>query len=244
MPGKGSFFNRRQITEIIAGLIPAVVAGVMSFGFSQFNLFLQTLTTAIPSWLMIMVKATMILLIILAGLIVVKLVFQVTYNKPRLNRIMRDSAVALSVMSVLLAVCSGGFTVAVLLPGQPAITIASPTSGATVNQTQIVYGSAQHIPAGETLWLVLYDPVNRLYYPQDPSVTVQPNNEWSKTIYMGGANDTGRQFVIQAVLVNSGANASFSNYVNHGKSTGDWPGIKPEQYPAGANTYQTITVHR
>jgi hypothetical protein len=123
----------------------------------------------------------------------------------------------------------------------PIISISSPTSGSTVQQNVIVYGTANYVPSGQSLWLVLYNPQLRLYYPQDPAVTIQPNGKWSGQMYVGGANDTGKQFTISAVLADNGV---FASYVRNGETTGNWPGIIPENYTSIVNTYDQVTVTR
>lgn len=83
----------------------------------------------------------------------------------------------------------------------PVINITSPTAGSTVQQNVIVYGTANYVPPGQSLWLVLYNPQLRLYYPQDPAIVIQPNSKWSGQMYVGNANDTGKQFTISAVYL-------------------------------------------
>jgi hypothetical protein len=147
----------------------------------------------------------------------------------------------LCVASLIVTAASSYF----LVSFQPSVQIVDPASNSTVNPDTIVYGSASNVQSGQTLWLLLYDPVLRLYYPQAPPVTIQPNGKWTDQLYIGSANDAGKEYGVTAVLADQSTNDFFLNYTNTGISTGNWTGITPEQYQAsGASLCQLITVTR
>jgi hypothetical protein len=210
---------------------PAVSAGFLIAS----NLILRWTASGvsfppIPPWLFAVVKFGSIVILVLLGFYFAAILFR--SKAP-------TSFKVISIVLAVLVVFVGGSLIFLYTPS-PVISISYPTGG-IVQQDVIVYGTANNVPPGQSLWLVLYNPQLRLYYPQDHAVTIQPNGNWSGQMYIGGANDTSKQFTISAVLADNG---TFAGYVRNGEITGNWPGIVPESYPITATTYDQVTVTR
>jgi len=233
----------RRLLAIVASVITAILGFIVQANTLVGQLLLDQLhlpQVVIPPWLM---WISWFSAFCFAGLLVV---LALAWIKPtqwmaKNSRMLIKWVVFVCLVSLIATTTASFFAVRV----QPSVQIDNPAPNSTVKMNTIVYGSASNMPSGQTLWLLLYNPQLRLYYPQDPPVTIQPNGKWTEQVYVGGANDTGKEFAISAVLADQNSNNFFVNYTNHGKSTGDWPGITPEQYQtSGAYLYQQITVSR
>jgi hypothetical protein len=196
----------------------------------------------VPPLLFAVFKFGSIVFLALFGFIFAAMLFLSTNPPSRLKSHLRLFSFIKGTSITLLAfvVLVGGSVIFVYMPSS-VISISYPTQDSKVPQNVIVYGTANYVPPGQSLWLVLYNPQLRLYYPQDHAVTIPPNGNWSGQMYIGGANDTGKQFTISAVLADNGA---FASYIRNGETTGNWPGIIPENYTSIVNTYDQVTVTR
>ena len=133
-----------------------------------------------------------------------------------------------------------GASILFLYVPSPVVSISYPTAG-IVQQNVIVYGTASNVPLGAVLVACGLRPQYRLYYPQNPAVIIQPSGKWSGQMYLGSANDASKQFTISAVLA---VNGTFASYARNAETTGNWPGITPENYANSVNTCDQITVTR
>lgn len=126
----------------------------------------------------------------------------------------------------------------------PTVKITTPANGTTVSKTATVQGTAQNIPTSQTVWLILYPPNVKLYYPTASAVTVSQSGTWQTTLTIGGANDTGQPFDIITYIVDQTGKDALVAYnqdieKNH---PGDYPGMA--QLPSGLTEGNRVTVIR
>jgi ribosomal protein L40E len=224
----------------IAGIAASTISTILSSQLNALLGYLDLPQIIIPAWVVLISRFSVVSLAFL--LVVVTLTWMkpfdwIAKNGPKLTKWVVTFCVLL-----LFVMLAGTVLVA---STQPSVQIDSPVSNSIVQMNTIVSGSAHNVPGGQTLWILLYDPQLRLYYPQDPHVTIQPNGNWTEQVYIGSAKDTGKQFAISVVLADQTSNDFFVNYTTHGERTGDWPGITPEQLQSsGAFLYQQNIVTR
>lgn len=125
------------------------------------------------------------------------------------------------------------------------VKITNPSNGATVSQSIDVEGTSKDIPAGASLWIMVYPHgVNRCY-PQDNRdfpIVVMANGDWSTRAVIGSDIDSGLEFKIFAVLADENANKAIIDYLDKCKANGSWPGM--EKLPDGAMPYDKVSVTR
>jgi hypothetical protein len=122
------------------------------------------------------------------------------------------------------------------------VVITYPADQARVDQVEIVRGTAQRLPPGQVVWVVVFVPEVGRYYPQDRPADLQADNEWSSTAHIGIPSDTGRRFDVLAVLANAEVQTAFNAYLAEAEERGEWAGL--EALPAGVVIYDRVTVIR
>lgn len=122
------------------------------------------------------------------------------------------------------------------------VEITYPYDGATVEIREMVRGTSQKIPEGQTIWIVVYPHVAGRYYPQNDPADVQANGDWTSLTFIGVEEDVGGKFDIIAVLADKRAQDTFYAYLTQAKDKKTWPGLK--RLPEGATIYDRITVTR
>lgn len=122
------------------------------------------------------------------------------------------------------------------------IQVSQPIEGAKVNQIQAVEGTSLNIPDGSVIWVVIYLPIVRRYYPQDFPADIQVNNDWSTIVTIGQPGEVGLQADIIAVLADKSAQDVFNAYLQDAKSKNNFPGL--EKLPDSALIYQRVSVVR
>lgn len=121
------------------------------------------------------------------------------------------------------------------------IKITYPSNSSSVDMQETITGTAENIPEGQKLWILVYPLLAYKFYPQNPNVNII-NGEWSMTIGIGAKDNGGETFKIIAVLADQEANGEFTSYINTGISTGSWPGMG--SIPEGAKVVNEVTVTR
>lgn len=126
------------------------------------------------------------------------------------------------------------------------VKITNPQNGATIPQASIdVEGTSKEIPAGQTLWIMVYPHGVNRYYPQDQRdlpIVMMANGGWSGQAIVGSDSDSGLEFKLFAVLADENANTAIIDYLDECKANGSWPGM--ETLPEGAMPYDKVSVTR
>lgn len=134
-------------------------------------------------------------------------------------------------------------------PPVEALSIMSPSANSSQGYAVNVSGTWQNVPSNQSLWLVVRARTVNLFYPQLGPITLlytqgdKPVGTWSGLAYLGqptvGVNET---YDIIAVLANSTANTTFSNYLTHGAASQNYPGLN--RLPAGTQEWSPVAVTR
>lgn len=134
-------------------------------------------------------------------------------------------------------------------PPVEALSITSPPVNSSQGYAVNVSGTWQNVPSNQSLWLVVRARTVNLFYPQLGPITLLyiqgdiPVGTWSGLVYLGqptvGVNET---YDIIAVLANSTANTTFSNYLMHGAASQSYPGLN--QLPPGTQEWSPVAVTR
>lgn len=124
----------------------------------------------------------------------------------------------------------------------PKVEITYPYDGDTVEIREMVRGTAQKIPKGQAIWIMVNPHVAGRYYPQNVPADVQANGDWTSLTYIGIEEVVNRKFYIIAVLADKRAQDAFNAYLKQAKDTKTWPGL--ERLPEGTTIYDRITVMR
>lgn len=122
------------------------------------------------------------------------------------------------------------------------VKISQPIDGAKVDQTETIKGTSQNIPEGSVIWVVIYLPAVRRYFPQNLPADIQVNGDWSSVVSIGQVGESGLMADIIAVLANKSVQDSFNLYLKDAINTNDFSGL--EKLPAGALIYHRISVMR
>ena len=120
------------------------------------------------------------------------------------------------------------------------VKITFPSDSSLVNIKETVTGTAQNIPEGQKLWILVYSVTANKFYPQSGNVNII-NGEWLLTVGLGTKENIGETFKIIAVLADQESNEELMNYIYTGPSTG-WPGMS--SIPVGAKIVDEVTVTR
>jgi hypothetical protein len=85
------------------------------------------------------------------------------------------------------------------------VTITFPLNNSNVGRNSTIEGTSNDIPDGEVIWVIVYVPKVKLYYPMLVPAILQPNGSWSSFATFGGPKDIDEKFEIVAVLANQNA---------------------------------------
>lgn len=121
-------------------------------------------------------------------------------------------------------------------------TITSPTDNSLVSHKQTVRGTAGQLASDQTLWLVVYAPLVRLYYPQPPRISVDSSGDWTAEAYFGEAGDVGKVFYLYLITADAGATAAIEANVAASEASGNWQGMP--KLPAVSLRQAKVTVIR
>jgi hypothetical protein len=121
-------------------------------------------------------------------------------------------------------------------PPKPCQTLAIsyPADHAEVEDTETILGNSCRLPPGQDVWMVVYSPAEKLYYPHEFKADLFATGVWESTsTTIGGEQDGGKEFELIAVLADQNGGFRLA------AATG---GVRP--LPAGVTPYQRITVIR
>jgi hypothetical protein len=120
--------------------------------------------------------------------------------------------------------------------------ITSPREGARVEMQETIRGTSRNLPAGDSVWLVIFIPDAGRYYPQDRPADVQAGGGWNSPAHLGLGDDGGRRFEVLAVAADAPTRAAFGRYLAESARGRSWPGI--ERLPATAREFDRVAVIR
>jgi hypothetical protein len=121
--------------------------------------------------------------------------------------------------------------------GKAVAEIVSPRSGQEVDRRFTLRAKTTAIPTDGHLWAASL--VGDLLWPKEPELSVR-DNEASATIGEGGAPADGK-FSVVLLLVGKAGQEAIEKWLEQGRTTGDFPGLKIEAIP-GAQRLDTVTV--
>ncbi len=142
----------------------------------------------------------------------------------------------------LLVVGSGVAVRNVVRPAKPTVGITEPAEGATEPMDATLRGTAAGLGRGDSLWVVVYVPGLRRYFPQDAPVADAADGGWSAGARLGEAPDKGKAFELLAVTADRRAREAFRAYFATPPANGVWTGM--EQLPRGAEEVDRVRVVR
>lgn len=122
------------------------------------------------------------------------------------------------------------------------VEITYPDDWAPADMREMVRGTSQKVPKGQTIWVVSYPHVTGRYYPQNDPAYVEANGDWSALTSIGIEEDSGLKFDIIVVLANQSAQEKFRDYLLTAKGEKEWPGL--ESLPDGVTIYNHVMVIR
>lgn len=171
-----------------------------------------------------------------------------------MHRRMRATAVTATVFGILTLFLSGTAKAGTVsgAPSAPVTTVSvaspaphahviSPANGTKVAMAVKARGTASHLNG--KLWLVVYSPVAKRYYPQTGPVTVSRTGKWADTVYFGTATThSGESYTLLAVQASPAANAAMKHYLAVGRRTHKWPGMVA--MPRGSLRLASVQVTR
>lgn len=159
----------------------------------------------------------------------------------RLNRLQAVSLIILPVGLILLGVATWRYW-SPRPAGAAEVKITHPADGAMVAQREMVRGTSRDVPAGHTIWVVIYPHAAPRMYPQDEPAMLQANGGWSTLAAFGIERDAGQKFDAVAVVADRNAERDFRAYLHSARGQGNWAGLA--SLPAGATIYDRVTVMR
>jgi hypothetical protein len=123
----------------------------------------------------------------------------------------------------------------------PEVRITSPENTDVLPRRITVTGTAAHIPSDRDLWLVVKSPSQARYYPLD-LIEAEDYESWVGQVTIGSKapGESGHEFMIMAMLTDSGATERFRNFLEN---------IEDKQYrgiplPEGAVEVARVDVTR
>lgn len=121
------------------------------------------------------------------------------------------------------------------------VKIKSPAEGEKVPTNILISGTfSEEIQNDQYMWVVVHPYDSMGWWPQLGQI--KPfRGVWNTQAVIGQGKDTGKEFDIAVILVNKESNQKYLNYMEEGKTTGNYPEI---QLPQDAITYDRITVTR
>ncbi len=123
----------------------------------------------------------------------------------------------------------------------PLVSISAPQNNSQQAYEVSVAGTS-NATAGQTLWVIVHNYKNDIYYPQTGPVTPEEGGSWSSKAYLGTPTaGKGESFDIIAVLANQSANSAFLDY-KASEVAKNYPGMK--QLSAGIIEKSVVTVMR
>lgn len=122
------------------------------------------------------------------------------------------------------------------------VRIIVPADNAAVPILVNVRGKYQSLPQEQNLYIIIYSTDIGKYYPQVRPVQIQPDQTWSCDVSIGLTQDTGKVFLIMAVLANKEAQNELNFYINRVQEVNDSPGIK--DLPKGTQICSFVKVTR
>lgn len=127
--------------------------------------------------------------------------------------------------------------------GGPELSIGSPEMHETVPPREIeARGTWRNVSKADEPRLVIYVPELDLFYPDAEILDLDANGEWSARTLIGGGDDSEMVFHIIATTSSAEAQNAIGEYLDKGRETGDWPGMRP--LPEGVTRHHSITVVR
>ena len=127
-------------------------------------------------------------------------------------------------------------------PSAPALRITAPSTGSRVEMVETIRGTSRGLPAGDSIWVVVYIPSKARFYPQDHAADVQVGGGWNGVARIGVQGDAGLRFEVLAVDADAATRAAFHAYLDAGARIGSWPGM--DRLPPQAREYDRVAVTR
>jgi hypothetical protein len=113
--------------------------------------------------------------------------------------------------------------------------------GDHVEMLQKVQYTAENIPAGYSIWVVVRSRASNRFYPQEPASALA-DGLWEAYVVFGNSSDAGKQFDVFVVLADPLASATFNNYLSEARGRADVEGLR--QLPYSTRVLEGTSVER
>lgn len=121
--------------------------------------------------------------------------------------------------------------------GGPSVEITDPADDSTVPSEVLMEGTASNLDEGTVLWSVVH--IGGLFWPQREALLI--DEEWSAQAFIGaGSEDSGKKFDLLAVSVDSDGTKIFTDWLDEGERTDNYPGFST--LPPNSRIGDRITV--
>jgi hypothetical protein len=127
-------------------------------------------------------------------------------------------------------------------------TITAPTQCSDNDYITVVRGTYENVPDGNDIWVMVYPNALR-YYPQSDDAAVplkveKKDGKWSIQIYLGTPTSGREVFDVVVVLADPAASKVIADTIKQWVQDNRFPGLAPDQLPAGIRELQAITIQR
>lgn len=123
------------------------------------------------------------------------------------------------------------------------VQISTPTDMTSIARETLVRGTSQGLPAGESIWILVFDNARKRYYPFVKPADTQVGGDWTQLIEVGGYVDSGAQFQLIAVVPDSTATRRFRELTQPPRGDYPWSDGLTE-IPSGVLEYDRVSVWR
>lgn len=107
------------------------------------------------------------------------------------------------------------------------VVVTSPCDGDAVEKTIKISGVVNgELPDDTYLWVVANPDTSDIqYWPQGKALSIEKDGSWNCIAQLGNDDSKGHTYYIYIVCVNTQDNQYYNDYLNNGRSTGDYPAI-------------------
>jgi len=126
----------------------------------------------------------------------------------------------------------------------PKVEVRTPAPGDGVDKITVATGTARDVLRGQRIWAIVK--VDDGHYPQLSALDVPPGGGlWALSVLFGKDDDVGKPFTLLVVLASPEAHEAFTAWIERGRATGDYPGMREGvDYPAVTTLAASAVVRR
>ncbi len=102
--------------------------------------------------------------------------------------------------------------------------ISAPQDGETVGTRIAVRGGVRNMPPQYHMWVAHRVDRDGLLWPKEPKIIPDENGHFDVYVYEGGSSP---RVYVTLLLTTDAANADFERWIDEGRRTGHYPGLRP-----------------